>query len=80
MKAVSASSFALHKEQRGVVRFLAAEGVGGHEMLRQMKAVYDEYSLCCSSVVKWCKRFLEGQFGKDDIAAVSVGNAGKPIV
>ncbi|GFW14005.1 hypothetical protein TNCV_4701401 [Trichonephila clavipes] len=28
------------KEQRGVIRFFAAEGVGGREMHRRMKAVY----------------------------------------
>ncbi|GFR15234.1 histone-lysine N-methyltransferase SETMAR [Trichonephila clavata] len=47
------------KEQRGVVQFLAAEG--GREMHRRMKAVYGEYSLCRSSVVGWCRRFLEGR-------------------
>ncbi|GFV35456.1 uncharacterized protein TNCV_3204881 [Trichonephila clavipes] len=30
-------------------------------MHRRMKAVHVEYSLCCSSVVEWCKRFLEGR-------------------
>ncbi|GFV66081.1 hypothetical protein TNCV_2891511 [Trichonephila clavipes] len=68
------------KEQRGVAQFLAVEGVGGHEMLRQMKAVYGEYSLSHSSVVEWRKRFLEGQCGEDDIAAVSVGNSGTSTV
>ncbi|GFT29253.1 hypothetical protein TNCV_3588361 [Trichonephila clavipes] len=68
------------KEQRGVVRFLAAEGVGSHEIHRGMRAVYGEYSLCHSSIVEQRKRFLEGQCGEDDIAAVSVENAETSIV
>ncbi|GBL78369.1 hypothetical protein AVEN_42889-1 [Araneus ventricosus] len=48
------------KEQRGVIRFLAAEGVGGREMYRRMKAVYGEYSPSRSTVAEWRKRFLEG--------------------
>ncbi|PSN46055.1 hypothetical protein C0J52_07677, partial [Blattella germanica] len=44
------------KQERGVIRFLAAEGVGGREMYRRMKAV-----LSRSSVVEWRKRFLEGR-------------------
>ncbi|GFQ75009.1 histone-lysine N-methyltransferase SETMAR [Trichonephila clavata] len=47
------------KEQRGVIRFLAAEGVGGCEMHRRMKAVYGNCNLCRSSVVEWRKRFNE---------------------
>ncbi|GFQ76771.1 uncharacterized protein TNCT_527381 [Trichonephila clavata] len=39
-------------KQRGVIRFLAVEGVGGRDMHRRMKALYDGYSLC-SSVVEW---------------------------
>ncbi|GFU52175.1 uncharacterized protein TNCV_4186251 [Trichonephila clavipes] len=48
------------KEQRGVFRFLAAEGAGGREMHRRMKAVNGKCSLCRSSVVEWRKTFLEG--------------------
>ncbi|GFT30250.1 hypothetical protein TNCV_3467051 [Trichonephila clavipes] len=40
------------KEQRGVIRFLAKERFGSREMHQRMKAVYDEYSLCRSSVVE----------------------------
>ncbi|GFV64751.1 hypothetical protein TNCV_3275221 [Trichonephila clavipes] len=58
---------------RGVAQFLAGEGVGGCEMHRRLKTVY-------ASVVKWRKRFLESQYGEDDIAAVSVGNAGTSTV
>ncbi|GFS94399.1 hypothetical protein TNCV_2014331 [Trichonephila clavipes] len=46
------------KEKRGVIRFLAAEGNGGREMHRRMKAVYGEYSLYRYSVGEWNKRFL----------------------
>ena len=49
------------QEQWQVIRFLAEEGVGGREMYRRMKAVYGKYNLCCSSVMEWCKRFLEGR-------------------
>ncbi|GFQ86703.1 histone-lysine N-methyltransferase SETMAR [Trichonephila clavata] len=49
------------KEKRGVIRFLAAEGVGGREMHRQMKAVYSEYSQCRSNVVEWRYIFPEGR-------------------
>ncbi|GBN89926.1 hypothetical protein AVEN_227610-1 [Araneus ventricosus] len=49
------------KEQRGVIRFLAAEGVGSREMYRWMKAVYGVYSLSRSTVVECRKRFLEGR-------------------
>ncbi|GFV26202.1 hypothetical protein TNCV_3150021 [Trichonephila clavipes] len=48
------------KGWKGMIQFLAAEGVGGREMHRWIKAVYDEYSLCRSSVVEWRKTFLEG--------------------
>ncbi|GFT42451.1 histone-lysine N-methyltransferase SETMAR [Trichonephila clavipes] len=47
---------ASNKEQRGVIRFLAAEGVRSCEMHRRMKAVYGEYSLCRLSVVEWRKK------------------------
>ncbi|GFT37309.1 hypothetical protein TNCV_1127341 [Trichonephila clavipes] len=48
------------KGWKGMIQFLAAEGVGGRKMHRWIKAVYDEYSLCRSSVVEWRKTFLEG--------------------
>ncbi|GFQ87381.1 hypothetical protein TNCT_683601 [Trichonephila clavata] len=48
------------KKQLGVIRVLAAEGVGGREMHRRMNAVYGEYSLCSSSVVEWHKTSYEG--------------------
>ncbi|GBN75236.1 Histone-lysine N-methyltransferase SETMAR [Araneus ventricosus] len=54
------------KEQRGVIRFLTAEG--GREMYRRMKAVYGEYSLSRSTVVEWRKRFLDGrELLEDDV-------------
>ncbi|GFT97582.1 histone-lysine N-methyltransferase SETMAR [Trichonephila clavipes] len=54
------------KEQREVVRFLAAEGVGYREMHRRMNAVYDEYSLYRSKAVEWDKIFFEGNELDDD--------------
>ncbi|GFQ78963.1 uncharacterized protein TNCT_157191 [Trichonephila clavata] len=30
-------------------------------MHRRMKAVHGKYNLCHSSVVEWCKRFIEGR-------------------
>ncbi|GBO11356.1 hypothetical protein AVEN_111355-1 [Araneus ventricosus] len=62
------------KEQRGLIRFLAAEGVGGREMYRQMKAVYGEYSLSRSTVVEWRKRFLEGRALLEDDARPGQAN------
>ncbi|GFS77443.1 retrovirus-related Pol polyprotein from type-1 retrotransposable element R2 [Trichonephila clavipes] len=55
------------KEQRGVIRFLAAERVRGRKMHRLIKDMYSEYTLCRSSVVEWHKRFIEGlELLKDD--------------
>ncbi|GFW43925.1 uncharacterized protein TNCV_231641 [Trichonephila clavipes] len=45
-------------KQRGVIRLLVAEGVGGREMHRRMKTVLCEYSLRRSSVVECCKNAL----------------------
>ncbi|GIX88535.1 uncharacterized protein CDAR_524261 [Caerostris darwini] len=55
------------KVQRGVIRFLAAEGIGVREVHRQMKTVYGEHSLSLTRVLDWYKHFLEGRESlKDD--------------
>ncbi|GFX58133.1 hypothetical protein TNCV_4048911 [Trichonephila clavipes] len=41
------------KEQQRVIQFLAVKGIGGRKIHQQMKVVYDEWSLCRSSVVEW---------------------------
>ncbi|GFV18474.1 histone-lysine N-methyltransferase SETMAR [Trichonephila clavipes] len=56
------------KEQRGIIRFLVAEGVGGQELHRRMEAMYGEYSLCHSRVVNWRKRFfVRRELLEDDV-------------
>ena len=48
------------EEQRGVVRFLVAEGAGTREIHRRMSAVYGERCMSLTSVHEWQKRFREG--------------------
>lgn len=43
---------ATKEEQRAVIRFLAAEGVGVCEVHRRMKTVYGEHSL---SLIRACE-------------------------
>ncbi|GBM79938.1 hypothetical protein AVEN_205504-1 [Araneus ventricosus] len=62
------------KEQRGVIRFLAADRVGDREMYRRMKAVYGEYSLSRSTVVECRKRFFEGRVLLEDDARPGQAN------
>lgn len=57
---------ASEEEQRGVVRFLTAEGVGGREVHHRMSAVYGEHSMSCSRVLEWHKRFREGRVSLQD--------------
>ncbi|KAJ4427206.1 hypothetical protein ANN_24823 [Periplaneta americana] len=45
------------EEQRGVVRFLTAEGVEAQEIHRRMSAVS---GVSCSRVLEWHKRFRKG--------------------
>ncbi|KAJ4437739.1 hypothetical protein ANN_17885 [Periplaneta americana] len=56
------------EEQRGVVRFLTAEGVGGREIYCRMSAVYSEHSMSCYHVLEWHKRFREGCVSLQDVA------------
>lgn len=48
-------------EQRGVVRFLTAEGVAQQEISRRMTAVYGEHCISLATVKRWSKRFREGR-------------------
>ncbi|KAJ4435544.1 hypothetical protein ANN_18160 [Periplaneta americana] len=55
------------EEQRGVVRFLTAEG-GRQKPHRHMSAVYGEHSVSYSRVLEWHKRFREGRLSLQDDA------------
>ena len=46
------------EEQRSVVLFVTAERVGGWEIVASF-TFYDEYSMSCSRVLEWHKRFFE---------------------
>ncbi|KAJ4435076.1 hypothetical protein ANN_23651 [Periplaneta americana] len=56
------------QEQRGVVRFLTAEGIGEREIHRRISAIYGEHSMSCSHVLEWHKRFQEGHVSVQDDA------------
>ena len=49
------------EEQRGVVRFLTVEGLGGRKIHRRMCAVYGEHSMSCWHVLEWHKKFCKGR-------------------
>ena len=51
---------ACKEEQRGVVRFLTAEGVGGMDIHRRMSQVCGEHCMSLARVKAWHKRFREG--------------------
>ncbi|GFR24506.1 hypothetical protein TNCT_120831 [Trichonephila clavata] len=48
------------EEQRGVLRFLAAESVSQKEISRRMTVVYGAHCLSLTTVKRWSKRFREG--------------------
>ncbi|KAG8229892.1 hypothetical protein J437_LFUL009756 [Ladona fulva] len=48
------------EEQRGVVRFLVAEGAGAREIHHRISTVYGEHCMSLTSVHEWQKRFREG--------------------
>ena len=54
------------EEQRGVVRFLVAEGAGTREIHRRLSAVYGEYCMSLTSVHEWQKRFRGGRTSLQD--------------
>lgn len=54
------------KEQRALVHFLNVEGMSGSEIHARMSAVYGEYSMSCTHVFKWNKRYREGQLASKD--------------
>ncbi|PNF14668.1 hypothetical protein B7P43_G11440 [Cryptotermes secundus] len=56
------------EEQRSIVRFLTAEGVGGRVIHCLMSVVYGEHSMSRSRVLVWHKRFREGRVPLQDDA------------
>ena len=56
------------EEQRGVVHFLTAEGVGGTDIYRRMSQVYGEQCMSLARFKAWHKRFREGQVSLADYA------------
>ena len=49
------------EEQRGVVRFLWAEGAKSVEIHRRMLAQYGENTMCQRKVSEWVERFKSGR-------------------
>ncbi|XP_023215261.1 putative uncharacterized protein FLJ37770 [Centruroides sculpturatus] len=47
-------------EQRGVIRFLVAEGCGPTAIHRRMQQVYGPYTISLAQVKVWVKKFKEG--------------------
>ena len=56
------------EKQRGVVRFLRAEGVGGMDIHRRMSQVYGEHCMYLARVKAWHKRLREGRVSLADDA------------
>ena len=54
------------EEQRGVVRFLVAEGTVTPGIHRRMSAVYGEHFMSLTSVDEWQKRIREGRTSLQD--------------
>ncbi|KAF8771221.1 Protein GVQW3 like protein [Argiope bruennichi] len=54
------------EKQRGIVRFLNAEGVSGSEINAKISAVYGKNGMSRARVFKWSKRFREGQVSLKD--------------
>jgi len=61
------------EEQRGVVRFLWAEGVKPVEIHRRMSAHYGESTMSQRKVYEWAKRFKSGRTRVSD-----EGRSGRP--
>ena len=55
------------EEQRGVVRFLVAEGARTREIHRRMSAVYGEHCMSLTSVHEWRKTVREGRFAPRNV-------------
>ena len=56
------------QEQRGVLRFLVAEGTGVREMHYRMSAVYGDHCMSLMSVQEWSRKFREGRTSVQDNA------------
>ena len=77
IRAVSSETvkwMSLKKEQRGVVRFLTAEGVGGTDIHRRMSQVYGEHCMSLARVKAWHKRSREGRVSSADDARVGTSH------
>ena len=54
------------EEQRGVVRFMVAEGAGTREIHRHISVVHGEHFMSLTSVHEWYKIFREGRTSFQD--------------
>ena len=61
------------EEQRGVVRFLCAEGVKPMEIHRRMLAQYGQNTMSQRNVYEWVERFKSGRTTVTD-----EGRSGRP--
>lgn len=52
---------ATRKEQRAVIRFLWATGLGATEILNQMRPVYGDKCFVLTAVHSWCQKFSSGR-------------------
>lgn len=52
---------ATRKEQRAVIRFLWATGLGSTEILNQMRLVYGDKCFTLMAVHRWCQMFSSGR-------------------
>ena len=68
IRVLSSEAVASKEEQRGVVRFLTAEGVGGMDVHRRMSQVYGEHYMSLASVKGWQMGFREGRVSLADHA------------
>ena len=51
----------VQQEQRMIIKFLVAEGVGSAEIHRRLSAVFKSDTLSRSRVFEWCARFRSGR-------------------
>ena len=51
----------VQQEQRIIIKFLVAEGVGSAEIHRRLSAVFKSDTLSRSRVFEWCARFRNGR-------------------
>jgi hypothetical protein len=46
--------------ERGIVRFLWANGMAAKDINKEMLPMYGEHCLSCQAVHNWVQKFLEG--------------------